>query len=70
MNTTRSFKDMLISLLTSRKFWLAFVVSATSVYLYVTGAIDADLLVKALVSLGTVLALAIAGEDISKNLRK
>lgn len=61
---------VIIRLLNSRKFWLAFIVAITAGYLYVQGTISAEHLVNALVVLGSVLALAIAGEDISANLAK
>lgn len=50
-------------LLTSRKFWLAVVGLIGAVVLYVQGAIDADALVTAIVTLMAILIGAIAVED-------
>ena len=59
----RSIKNTLYSLLTSRKFWLAFIAAVVAIVLYVNGAITAEQLAETFTVLGGVLVAASAAED-------
>lgn len=65
METKRNFWAVIRALATSRKFLVALIVAISTVVLFVQGAITADQLADALLTLAVIVIAATAGEDIA-----
>ncbi len=63
MKKERSIVNTLKALLTSRKFWLAFIVAAVNVFLFAKHLITAEKLAESLALLFTAVIVCIGAED-------